>query len=82
MNTRELKLETPLRLNNGIDVPQLGFGVYEIPEGADGVSVLQEAIRVGYRHIDTASLYGRWQAQRRLRRRSWREDHRHGPRGH
>ena len=46
-----------LDLNNGQTIPQLGFGVYQIePEGtADAV---RQALEVGYRHIDTAQMYG------------------------
>ncbi|HKX13692.1 MAG TPA: aldo/keto reductase [Propionibacteriaceae bacterium] len=45
-----------LALNSGHTIPQLGFGVFKIDpaETADAVS---EALRVGYRHIDTAEMY-------------------------
>ena len=44
-------------LNNGVELPQLGFSVYQTPpeETADAV---QTAFETGYRHIDTASAYG------------------------
>ena len=44
-------------LNNGVTLPQLGFGVFQTPpdETRDAVA---EALRVGYRHIDTAAAYG------------------------
>ncbi|MDR7348078.1 aldo/keto reductase [Enteractinococcus fodinae] len=46
-----------LTLNNGVTMPALGFGVYQIPpdETAEAVAA---ALRVGYRHIDTAAAYG------------------------
>ncbi|MGY1740583.1 MULTISPECIES: aldo/keto reductase [unclassified Blastococcus] len=46
-----------IRLNNGVEIPQLGFGVYQIPpaETADAVTT---ALEIGYRHIDTAEMYG------------------------
>lgn len=45
-----------ITLNNDITIPQLGFGVWQIP--ADEVeSAVAEALRVGYRSIDTAALY-------------------------
>ena len=46
-----------IRLNNGVDIPQLGFGVYQVPpeDTADAVST---ALEIGYRHIDTAEMYG------------------------
>lgn len=44
-------------LNNGVEIPQLGFGTYQIePERTR--EAVQEALRIGYRHIDTAQLYG------------------------
>ncbi|MBY9073427.1 aldo/keto reductase [Nocardioides sp. WL0053] len=46
----------PLVLNNGVRIPQLGFGVYKIPEAATRDAVLT-AFAAGYRHIDTAALY-------------------------
>ncbi|MCS5735113.1 aldo/keto reductase [Herbiconiux daphne] len=46
-----------LTLNNGIEIPTLGFGVFQSApdETTDAVA---EALRVGYRHIDTAAAYG------------------------
>ena len=44
-------------LNNGVQIPQLGFGVYQISTD-DIVPALTKAVEVGYRHIDTAALYG------------------------
>lgn len=44
-------------LNNGVEMPQLGFGVYQIPLEETAEAVYQ-AIKVGYRLIDTASIYG------------------------
>jgi 2,5-diketo-D-gluconate reductase A len=46
-----------LTLNNGVTVPQLGFGVYKV-DAADTERVVSEALEAGYRHIDTASAYG------------------------
>jgi 2,5-diketo-D-gluconate reductase A len=46
-----------VRLNNGIDIPQLGFGVFQI-KPADTVAATLAALEVGYRHIDTAEMYG------------------------
>ncbi|MDQ1742847.1 MAG: 2,5-diketo-D-gluconate reductase [Pseudonocardiales bacterium] len=46
-----------ISLNNGVQIPQLGFGVFQIkPE--DTVEAVTEALRIGYRHIDTAQMYG------------------------
>lgn len=46
-----------LILNNGIEIPQLGFGVFKVPAGGTKEVVLK-ALQTGYRHIDTARLYG------------------------
>jgi 2,5-diketo-D-gluconate reductase A len=44
-------------LNNGVEIPQLGFGVFKIPPEQTKEATLA-AIEVGYRHIDTAEMYG------------------------
>ncbi|MDT2640291.1 aldo/keto reductase [Enterococcus dongliensis] len=46
-----------ITLNNGVEMPQLGFGVYQIPLEETAEAVYQ-AIKTGYRLIDTASIYG------------------------
>ncbi len=46
-----------LPLNNGIEIPQLGFGVWRLPP-AETQQAVATALRAGYRHIDTATLYG------------------------
>ena len=46
-----------ITLNDGNSIPQLGFGVYQIkPE--DTVEAVSKALEIGYRHIDTAEMYG------------------------
>ena len=46
-----------IMLNNGRTIPQLGFGVFQVkPE--DTVEAVTTALQTGYRHIDTAELYG------------------------
>ena len=45
-----------ITLNNGVEIPQLGFGVYQVPP-ADTVATTRSALEVGYRHIDTAEMY-------------------------
>ena len=44
-------------LNDGRTIPQLGFGVFQIATG-DTARAVQEALEAGYRHIDTAQMYG------------------------
>ncbi|SFT63460.1 2,5-diketo-D-gluconate reductase A [Geodermatophilus amargosae] len=46
-----------IHLNNGVQIPQLGFGVYQIPP-EQTVEAVRSALEVGYRHIDTAEMYG------------------------
>ncbi|HWC33493.1 MAG TPA: aldo/keto reductase [Mycobacteriales bacterium] len=46
-----------IQLNNGRPIPQFGFGVFLVPP-EDTVEAVSEALRVGYRHIDTAQMYG------------------------
>jgi diketogulonate reductase-like aldo/keto reductase len=43
-------------LNNGIEIPQVGFGVWRVPAGQTREVVLT-ALEAGYRHVDTAKLY-------------------------
>ncbi|MEO9322629.1 aldo/keto reductase [Nocardioides sp. C4-1] len=46
-----------LSLNNGTTIPQLGFGVFQVPP-AQTADTVTKALEVGYRHIDTAQMYG------------------------
>jgi 2,5-diketo-D-gluconate reductase A len=46
-----------ISLNNGVEIPQLGFGVFQIPPG-ETVKATVSALEIGYRHIDTAQMYG------------------------
>ncbi|MGH3506268.1 MAG: aldo/keto reductase [Nocardioidaceae bacterium] len=48
-------------LNNGVEIPQVGFGVFLIP-AAETKAAVTSALGVGYRHIDTASAYGNEEA--------------------
>jgi 2,5-diketo-D-gluconate reductase A len=45
-----------LELNNGVEVPALGFGVFQTPP-AETVAAVETALAIGYRHIDTAAAY-------------------------
>ncbi|MBA9004356.1 aldo/keto reductase [Thermomonospora cellulosilytica] len=44
-------------LNNGVRMPQLGFGVFQVPPG-EAESAVRTALEAGYRSIDTAAIYG------------------------
>ena len=51
-----------VKLSNGLEMPILGFGVYQIPDLEECERVVLEAIEVGYRSIDTAQVYGNEEA--------------------
>ncbi|HEU5005443.1 MAG TPA: aldo/keto reductase [Jatrophihabitantaceae bacterium] len=44
-------------LSNGVPIPQLGFGVFKVPP-AETAEIVARALAAGYRHIDTAAMYG------------------------
>lgn len=44
-------------LNNGVDMPRFGLGVYKTEDGSEVINSVKAAIRAGYRSIDTAALY-------------------------
>ena len=46
-----------IRLNNGVEIPQFGFGVFQVPADETAQTV-RAAFDAGYRHIDTAQMYG------------------------
>ena len=46
-----------VRLNNGVEIPQLGFGVFKVPP-EQTEDVTRTAFEIGYRHVDTAQMYG------------------------
>ena len=46
-----------VKLSNGVEMPILGFGVYQIDDLKECERVVSEAIEVGYRLIDTAQIY-------------------------
>lgn len=46
-----------LPLNDGTSIPQLGYGVFKVP-AEDTERAVSEALEIGYRHIDTAAIYG------------------------
>lgn len=50
-------LEIPqVVLNNGVPIPQLGFGVFQVPP-EETQRIVEDALEAGYRHIDTAAAY-------------------------
>lgn len=51
-------INSKAKLNNGVEIPYLGLGVYKAKPGEETQNAVTYALEVGYRHIDTASLYG------------------------
>ena len=51
-------VDATIKLNNGRQIPQLGFGVWQIPKGKKCEAAVRAALDAGYRHIDTAWFYG------------------------
>ncbi|MDR1877290.1 MAG: aldo/keto reductase [Flavobacteriaceae bacterium] len=46
------------KLSNGVEIPCIGFGTWQTPEGQVAIDTVKYAIKTGYRHIDTAAIYG------------------------
>ncbi|SEO81446.1 aldo/keto reductase [Paenibacillus sp. OV219] len=57
MNTTAKHLQDTTVLNNGVAMPWLGLGVFKVEEGQELIDAVKEAIRFGYRSIDTAAIY-------------------------
>jgi methylglyoxal/glyoxal reductase len=53
-----LTIASTRKLNSGQEIPMLGLGVYQTPAGRVTQEAVKFALKTGYRHIDTASLYG------------------------
>lgn len=50
-------MENNFKLNNGVLIPSIGFGTWQIPTGETVINAIKNAIDIGYRHIDTAAVY-------------------------
>ncbi|MEW2389051.1 aldo/keto reductase [Streptomyces venezuelae] len=58
LKDRELVSKVPpITLNNGVEMPQLGFGVWQVPDD-EAEKAVATALEAGYRSIDTAAIYG------------------------
>lgn len=44
-------------LSNGLEMPQLGFGVFQVPDPKECQSAVESALEIGYRSLDTAASY-------------------------
>lgn len=51
-------LQATTTLNNGVKMPWFGLGVFKVEEGPELVTAVKNAIKHGYRSIDTAAIYG------------------------
>ena len=52
-----MNFSSKLKLNNGVEIPVLGLGTYQIGDETATYNAVRYAIDVGYRHIDTAAAY-------------------------
>ena len=50
-------LNDTFKLKNGVNIPCIGFGTWQTPDGDVAVSSVKAALQAGYRHIDTAAVY-------------------------
>ncbi|KAF2458160.1 NADP-dependent oxidoreductase domain-containing protein [Lineolata rhizophorae] len=56
MAKKALDINSTYRMNSGYEIPVLGFGVYQTP-ASEACSLVEHAIQVGYRHVDSAVVY-------------------------
>jgi diketogulonate reductase-like aldo/keto reductase len=55
---RQLRIDTKVKLNNGVEMPIFGLGTYQSRSGKETREAVGYALEAGYRHIDTAAMYG------------------------
>lgn len=53
-----MNIKTTLKLNNGVEIPMLGFGTFKAVAGEETENAVFAALKAGYTHIDTATVYG------------------------
>jgi diketogulonate reductase-like aldo/keto reductase len=58
MNPKELKIDTKVKLNNGVEMPLFGLGTFQMRSGKETQQAVLAALEAGYRLIDTAQMYG------------------------
>jgi diketogulonate reductase-like aldo/keto reductase len=56
--TRGIRIDTKVKLNNGVEMPIFGLGTYQSRSGKETQEAVLWALEAGYRHIDTAAMYG------------------------
>jgi len=52
-----MTIDQTYKLNNNIEIPKLGYGTFQTPDDKTGVEAIVNALKLGYRHIDTAQSY-------------------------
>ena len=52
------KITDTFKMSNGVEIPCIGFGTWQTPDGETAVKAVKAAIQSGYRHIDAAAVYG------------------------
>ena len=57
-----MNIETRIPMNTGAGIPIFGFGVWQAQEGAEARQAVRWALEAGYRHLDTAAIYGNEQS--------------------
>ena len=53
-----LDINSKAKLNNGLEIPLLGIGTWQSKDGEIAYNAVRYALDAGYRHIDTARMYG------------------------
>ena len=53
-----MNLQSRVKLNNGVEIPWVGLGVFQSEPGPETQQAVEWALEIGYRHVDTAALYG------------------------
>lgn len=56
-NTVKKMLDDDFILSNGVAIPKIGFGTWQIKEGKEAYESVLMALKIGYRHLDTATVY-------------------------
>ena len=54
----DLKVGSTIKMNNGVEIPRLGLGTWQAQKGGMARQAVEWALEAGYRHIDTAKIYG------------------------
>jgi diketogulonate reductase-like aldo/keto reductase len=52
-----MKIDSTIQMNNKVNIPRLGLGMYRSPKGRKSFSTVLYALQFGYRHVDTAAFY-------------------------